>query len=462
MAMHPRRRRAAVRGGLLAMILFLVCLWAAGGASREDVLGQVIVRAVAWGAVVVLALLAPAEPRRIDRMVPALLFASLALVLLQLIPLPPALWAALPGRGSFAPVDTLAGGPVWRPAAIVPGAAINAAGALIVPIATFALMRGVARSDDGRLLATLLALVVASALVGVIQFAGSGLSNPFVNSGGEPSSVFANRNHFALFLAIGCVLAPAWAGRGERLRAWRLFVAAAVTLLLLLLIVASGSRAGMLVGVVAVAAGAALIAPRARLSFGGLPRWAAPAAMAAFALVIVLLIALSYGENRAMGIDRALNASVNGDMRRRGLPTVLSMIAQYFPVGSGFGGFDPLFRLHEPYDLLKPTYFNHAHNDVLELLLDGGLPAAALLLVAPVWWARRSITAWRALAAAPLPVVGSVILFIVAVASMFDYPARTPMIMALLVVAAAWLSDAGALPDAGEESMRIRRSMRTT
>ena len=54
------------------------------------------------------------------------------------------------------------------------------------------------------------------------------------------------------------------------------------------------------------------------------------------------------------------------------------------------------------------------------------------------------------------------ILFIVPVGSMFDYPARTPMFMALLVVAAAWLSDAGAPPDAGGESMRIRRSMRTT
>src|SRR3546814_14825252 len=78
-------------------------------------------------------------------------------------------------------------------------------------------------------------------------------------------------------------------------------------------------------------------------------------------------------------------------MRARGLPTVLSMIAAYFPAGAGFGGFDPIFRLHEPFRLLKPTYFNHAHNDFLEVVLDGGLPAALLLLVAIGWYAIASI-----------------------------------------------------------------------
>jgi hypothetical protein len=30
------------------------------------------------------------------------------------------------------------------------------------------------------------------------------------------SGTFANRNHFALFMAIGCVLAPAWAVQSSR------------------------------------------------------------------------------------------------------------------------------------------------------------------------------------------------------------------------------------------------------
>ncbi|MFI2901517.1 O-antigen ligase family protein, partial [Klebsiella aerogenes] len=84
------------------------------------------------------------------------------------------------------------------------------------------------------------------------------------------------------------------------------------------------------------------------------------------------------------------------DVRVHALPSVLAMIRIYFPAGSGFGGFDTIFRVHEPYALLKPTYFNHAHNDWLEILLDGGLPAALLLVVALGWWLRASIRVWRA------------------------------------------------------------------
>jgi O-antigen ligase len=129
-------------------------------------------------------------------------------------------------------------------------------------------------------------------------------------------------------------------------------------------------------------------------------------------------------------------------MRRRGLGTVLAMTAQYFPLGSGFGGFDPVFRLHEPDNLLKPTYFNHAHNDFLEVVLDGGLPAGIILAAAALWWARRSVVAWRSISIDRLPAAGSMIIFLVGVASVFDYPARTPIIMALLAIAAVWLSGA--------------------
>src|SRR3546814_14561816 len=42
-----------------------------------------------------------------------------------------------------------------------------------------------------------------------------------------------------------------------------------------------------------------------------------------------------------------------------------------------------------------PTYFNHAHNDFLEIVLDGGLPALLLMLVAIGWYGMASMRAWR-------------------------------------------------------------------
>jgi O-antigen ligase len=135
---------------------------------------------------------------------------------------------------------------------------------------------------------------------------------------------------------------------------------------------------------------------------------------------------------RALGMDAAQ------DVRARALPTVLAMIGNYFPAGAGFGGFDLLFRMHEPFHLLKPTHFNHAHNDFLEILLDGGVAGAFLLVGAIGWWAIASVRAWRD--GATTSCLGSAILLLVFVASLSDYPARTPIVMAVVAVAATWLA----------------------
>src|SRR3546814_17860748 len=86
-----------------------------------------------------------------------------------------------------------------------------------------------------------------------------------------------------------------------------------------------------------------------------------------------------------------------------------------------------------------PTYFNHAHNDFLEIVLDGGLPALLLMLVAIGWYGMASMRAWRGSGRhSVLPKLGSAISFIVFVASAFDYTARPPIMMALTLGRASW------------------------
>jgi O-antigen ligase len=91
--------------------------------------------------------------------------------------------------------------------------------------------------------------------------------------------------------------------------------------------------------------------------------------------------------------------------------------------------------------LLKPTYFNHAHNDFLEIVLDGGVAGLLLLLLAFVWWIVAAVGAVRAPLPSALPGrTGAAILLVVMIASIFDYPARTPLMMAIIVIAATWLA----------------------
>lgn len=318
---------------------------------------------------------------------------------------------------------------------------MNAAYALIVPVAAYLLMAGSRRSEDGGLVTILLGIVFATMSLGLFQLAGLPFSNPFVNSSGSAAGTFANRNHFALFLAIGCLLAPVWAFHDRPRISWRAYVALGILPLLLLTILASGSRAGMVLGAIALVGGVIVAWGNARAALRRYSRWVLPAVVVCFLLLTALLVLLSVSEDRASSVSRVMALDVSDDMRRRALPTVLTMIREYFPFGSGFGGFDTLFRMHEPDSLLKPTYFNRVHNDFLEVVLDGGLAGAALLFASMIWWLWATIRTWRSKSGDMLPRLGSLIVLLIAVASAFDYPARTPIMMALLVIAGVWLSD---------------------
>ncbi|MDY0960316.1 O-antigen ligase family protein [Sphingomonas sp. CFBP8993] len=432
----------------LALLFVLLCaVWVGGGASRADALGQVLVRSVALVLMIVAALFADRPVVGAARPVVVILALALLLVFLQLLPLPPGVWEVLPGRQPFMQAATASGqSQPWRPLAIVPGAAINAAASLVVPIATLIFVLGLKEAERSLLPGMLLGFVAASMLLGLVQFSGSGMDNPLINETvGYVSGTFANRNHFALFLAIGCVLAPAWAIQSPQGGRWRVSLALGLVLLFILLILASGSRAGLALGALGVVFGGALAQARLRRTLRGKPRWVLPVVLAVAAGLMVSSVALSVAADRAVSVNRLLMVDAESDMRGRALPTVIAMIRTYFPVGSGLGGFDPLFRMHEPFALLKPTYFNHAHNDWLEIALDAGVPGIALLLASALWWGKASVRAWRSAAGSVTARLGSAILLLVMLASLSDYPARTPMMMVTMVVAGVWLAGTGSL-----------------
>lgn len=431
-------RRSAPSLGFVALLVFVLALWLTGGASRADVAAQAPVRGAAWLLLAVLVLFGKPGEVRHARGVLWLLLAAIALGILQLIPLPPVLWQALPGRALIAEAAASGQPQPWRPLSLVPGATVNAVMSLAVPLAMLVAAAGLTPAETRRLPAVLLLFASASAFVGLLQFSQVGISNPLMNDSiGQVSGTFANRNHFALLMAIGLLITPVWAF-GDR-APWRKRMQFALPLMLLfmLILIASGSRVGLLVGLLGLAIGFVIVRPQIRRAFGHLPRWALPAAAIGLVAILGLTVLLSIAADRAVSIDRLMSADAAQDIRRRALPTVIDMIATYFPLGSGLGGFDPLFRMHEPFELLKTTYFNHAHNDYLEVVLDAGLAGVALLLTALLWWGWMSIRAWRS--GGTLARLGSAMLLLIAIASIFDYPGRTPIIMALMALAGLWL-----------------------
>lgn len=437
------RLRLAPSLSLVLLGIFLLVLLGAGGGARADILGQTVVRTVAALFLIVAILFGPRPTVAQTKPVWLFLIVIVVLTLVQLIPLPPSIWEALPGRAVLVEAAAASGqAQPWRPWSLVPGATVNAAASLIVPTVTLVLICGLRENERALLPILALAIIAVSTLIGVLQFSGAAFDNRLINdTPGVASGSFANRNHFALFVAMGCLIVPAWAFSEGAQPRWRMVVAVGLIVLFVLVILATGSRTGMVLGAVALTLGFLAIRSPIRKALKRYPRWVFPALVAGIVALIGVFVWISVAADRAVSINRIFAVEAAQDLRARALPTVLEMIRTYFPWGSGLGGFDPIFRMHEPFDLLAVTYFNHAHNDFLETALDAGLPGILLLFATLLWWAWASIRSWRAGASARFatPKIGSGMLLLIFIASLFDYPARTPMIMAMAVMAGVWL-----------------------
>lgn len=439
--MNSDRTGLQMRASRIPFLLFaglLLVLWLMGGASRPDVLGQAVVRACA-GLVLLVAIFerTPADFSGL-RPVATILGCTALIVFVQLIPLPPALWASLPGHGLLTGAATALNEPQpWRPISISPDGTRNALASLLVPAAALFLMAKVPSSANNRVLGVILLGCISSAVWALVQAIGSPPDNPFVNElPGRVSGFFANPNHLALACAIGCALAP-WAALTTFKRpavavgAWFVMV-----LVFAFSNFASGSRAGLVLLAVGFILGIFIVKDQIAKASRTLPRRSVLTA-AAIAIIMVLgIIAVGVFSDRTEAVDRLEDFD---DKRFEIWTTVVDMLGHYFPVGSGFGTFDAAFRISEPFTDLGPKYINQAHNDILQIGLEGGLAGAVLLLAGLAWVLWASWRAWR-MPNAEFGRLGSAIVILVLMGSLVDYPARTPIIMAITIIGGSWLS----------------------
>lgn len=431
----------AISVGLLGLLLLALCI--AGGASQATEFGQVVIRTFAIIAMLILCMTRRSWTLFGVGWPMALIAFAAAIALVQLIPLPPAVWAALPGRAPFQ-AAIMAGDQPWRPINLTPDSGLNALFSLVVPTATLAILSGLDASARRTVVNLLLFAVLITASLGSIQLAGAGFDNPLINeTGGLAAGIFANRNHQALLLACGMPLLGGWLsmsgdtiGRPQL----RLFIGAGIMIWLLFLILATGSRAGIVLAALGLVAAIGSASLELRTFSADWTR----RQMFGFLTVTVVLIggvvALGIESERALSLTRLLSSDEAQDFRTSSLPVSWQLVTSYFPFGSGLGSFNSVFRIAEPTTLLSPLYFNHAHNDVLEIVIEAGVMGAFLVGFAAFIWVRLGVRAWReTTAGSRFGICGWWILTLIAIASLVDYPLRTPTMMAFAAVA-AWLS----------------------
>ena len=432
---------------------FFTLLFAIGGGARGDVQSLILLRPFAALMCVFGMWNLGRDHIGRNKFLFSFAAALVAFVSLQLIPLPPMIWKALPGREIVSEIDRVAGiGDIWRPISMVPSGTWNALFSLLVPMAV--LLVGVQLSRDQRfqLLPVLLVLGLASGFVGLVQVVGPSDGPLYfyqITNNGSAVGLFANRNHQAMLLACLFPMLAVYASAGiktleqARIRQW---TAMAAGFVIVPLVLVTGSRAGLMVSVVALLAVRFLFrSPEIHIpAKRKTPHKFIRFLIVAFAVIGLGLLTILFA--RAQAFDRLLSHDQGNDDRFTMWPSIAHMAWTYFPIGSGIGSFVEIDQIGEPFDLLTPEYSNHAHNDWLEVYMTAGVPGLALIGAAVVAWSRASFAILKSSGLRTRDIsfarLGSVIILIMALASLGDYPLRVPTIMSLMVVAALWLQGA--------------------
>lgn len=371
---------------------------------------------------------------RVERAGIVLAIAMVTLLSLHLLPLPYAIVSKLPGREVMAKAFALSGiAPSWMPLSLSPEATKACLLALLPPLAIFTATLTASSRGRWMFVGAVLLGAVASTFLGLaqrFQGANSGLYLYEIANFGSATGFFSNRNNFAMLL---CVAIPlTWAMSHKMIRRSHgsaplaLAAGAAMMVIIFMGLAASNSRSGILLGMLALALSTAMV-------------WSAPASSrrssrAKLSLFALLGGALVIGQFGMVGILRIVETDPLTEYRGQISEVTWRTAADYFPWGSGFGTFRPVYAMHETPATMVSAFINHAHNDWLELWLEGGLPAALLMAAFLGLFLIQAARLWNPkgnYAGAVLQRAASVAALVLLLHSLVEFPLRMPALAAV-------------------------------
>jgi hypothetical protein len=375
----------------------------------------------------------------------ALLFATLALPLLQLIPVPPLLWSGLPGRGEIAAAFEAAGMALpWLPISLDPSATWLGLLSLLPATAIFLAMLSIEQRSR-RVLIMLMFIVVFVSVPLDLQQMWEGPHSPLrfyeITNLFRAVGFFANSNHNAAFLYSAIPFAIAWAIalvlEHRRNRTIGLVLLLLLTVTIIIGMAVTESRAGMALLLVAGLSGLLLAwrhdqgrSRRRLLRF------------AIGANVVVFILAFQFGFTAFM---QRVEGQAIEDIRWPVARITSQAAIANMPFGTGFGTFVPVYERFAPRTLLADTYVNRAHNDWLELWLTGGAPAIILAFGFLLWFGVTAFRLWNGrqpntpILDLALAQAASIVIVLLLLHSVVDYPLRTPALSVLFAIACGFM-----------------------
>lgn len=393
----PQKKNPYILGGLLLLAMLI------GGGTAAGLVTDTLLQILMIAGSSYVLLTTPAG--KADRLLQAFSCFLVLMVAVQVVPLP-------------VPLITALQAPVWRIQALVPPGdwgflsinpfrTLDSLVYLSALLMFFSALTRLSERQVMKLIPFFLLGLLFNLLLGILQFSlsaepgSSGLLPYTVKAG-----IFANTNHYAtlLFSALPLVI---YCGFYLGMKRILLVVAA----LILLLLLASGSIAGVLIGAAAVLLSVFFMAGRGRRGV---------------LLGISLLLAAaaySWGIWHRVSSEGLENTFGRLEFAR----TTLDGIKANILTGTGYGSFDTAYPVYERRSMIFSEYVNHAHNDYLEIILEGGVCAVGALALYALLLAGRMIRASHD----PFLRSISLSLSFILVHSFVDYPLRTMAVATL-------------------------------
>jgi len=436
---------------LTLMVIFAMVL--GGGGSPAPLIEMALqiamaVLVVLWFWVVPRATLTAGAPL-------AWVLAGLVLVIpiVQLLPLPPSLWHALPGRGDEqAALDLVGLGNSWRPLSMAPYRTL----ASLLAMVPAALLIPLTALQTVRARVTMLIAVAVVATLSLVVGAGQLLGGmwttlrPYTPDSWWLDGFQANHNAQADVLLIAMMGAAAvlaeLTGRGFIPRLYHLLGLLAANILAFVFgVVLTSSRAGI------------LLLPLALILQGVLLRpWLAPSrrvVIISLSMVIGGAVLVANSEVLRGVVQRFYVADPMRPMIWRGTWYALVL---HWPWGTGMGTFQRIYEATEALESISEWSINRAHNDYLEFALEAGLlgMVVLLMLVIVLVWAISRPARPEHERSRVLSFYAKGGLAILALHSLVDYPLRSMSLACLAGVLVGMLFPAQAelVPD---EQMKV-------
>lgn len=312
---------------------------------------------------------------------------TIALPLVQLIPLPPAIWSALPGRELVMESFSLIGQQGrWFPISVSPSLTLLAAIGLIAPFAVLVLASRLDYQRRKLALTLLVVLGVANVLIGATQLMTNGATKFYhwTNTNHLLGS-FANHNSAGFFLVI-CLCALVELFDTIRPNVGLKACYGAAWLMIFLAVILTQSRSSITLLVFPFTLFVTKAFSRSHHKGGFSKRSIVTVLVATSAILFAGIFLIQYST-----ISQSYERFENFDDARPAIWEDSWVSKQRFwPVGAGVGVFDEVYQLDESLENLRPARAGRAHNEYIETMVESGTIAPMLIILWMIYFLWRA------------------------------------------------------------------------